>query len=363
MPALPALPSLRPPTRGRAAPLPTGRRTAVPVSDAVVDCAIYVDGRRQPGRWNHADALAEVRRRGAGYVWVGLRTPDVEQMTEVAETFGLHELAVEDAVNSRQRPKLERYDDTLFMVLKTVSYVDHESIATAKEIVESGSVMVFVGADFVVTVRHGNHSELSVVRRAMEDDPEQLALGPAAVLHALADHVVDAYLEVADAVENDVDALEEQIFSPGTSVAIEQIYLLKREVVEFRRAVEPLAQPLKTLVSDKNDFVPKEVRRYFRDVEDHHTAVSERVATFDEVLTSLVDAALAKVSVQQNNDMRKIASYAAIITVPTMIAGIYGMNFTHLPLLKSDFGMWVIVGIMVVACAALWKGFRRNGWL
>ncbi|UZJ23947.1 magnesium/cobalt transporter CorA [Rhodococcus antarcticus] len=359
---MPTLPSLRPPVRGAKA-VPSLQKLSLPASEAVVDCAVYVCGIRQPGRWTHAGALAEVRRRGEGFVWVGLHAPDAGQMTSVAETFGLHDLAAEDAVHAHQRPKLERYDDTLFMVVKTVTYVAHESIDTAKEIVESGEIMVFVGADFVVTVRHGEHSALGTLRASLEADPEQLALGPAAVLHRIADHVVDSYLEVADAVEGDIDALEEQIFSPRTNVDIEQIYLMKREVVEFRRAVAPLGVPLKRLVADRSTLVPKEIRRYFRDVDDHQTAVAERVAAYDEVLNTLVDAALAKVTVQQNGDMRKIAAYAAIITVPTMIAGIYGMNFEHMPELGTQYGYPVVLVVMVAICGLLWRGFRRNGWL
>jgi magnesium transporter len=359
---VPTLPSLRPPARGAKA-VPSLRTLSLPASEAVVDCAVYVAGVRQPGRWTHAGALAEVRRRGEGFVWVGLHAPDAEQMTSVAEIFGLHDLAAEDAVHAHQRPKLERYDDTLFMVVKTVTYVAHESIDTAKEIVESGEIMVFVGADFVVTVRHGEHSALGALRASLEADTEQLALGPAAVLHRIADHVVDSYLEVADAVEGDIDALEEQIFSPRTNVDIEQIYLMKREVVEFRRAVAPLGVPLKRLAADRSTLVPKEIRRYFRDVDDHQTAVAERVAAYDEVLNTLVDAALAKVTVQQNGDMRKIAAYAAIITVPTMIAGIYGMNFDVMPELHTQYGYPVVLVVMVAICGLLWRGFRRNGWL
>ena len=359
---MPSLPSLRPTVRG-AKSAPSLPRLSLPASEAVVDCAVYVAGVRQPGRWSHAAALAEVRRRGEGFVWVGLHAPDEGQMTSVAQTFGLHDLAVEDAVQAHQRPKLERYDETLFLVVKTVTYVAHESIATANEIVESGEIMVFVGADFVVTVRHGEHSALGTLRRTMEADPDQLALGPAAVLHGITDHVVDSYLEVADAVEGDIDALEEQIFSPRTQIDIEQIYLMKREVVEFRRSVAPLGVPLKRLVADRSTLVPKEVRRYFRDVDDHQSAVAERVASYDEVLNTLIDAALAKVTMQQNNDMRKIAAYAAIITVPTMIAGIYGMNFENMPELGTTYGYPVVLLVMLTICAALWRGFRRNKWL
>ena len=198
---------------------------------------MYVDGERLPGRWTHDRALAEVRRRDEGFVWIGLHEPDEEQIKGIAEVFGLHELAVEDAVHAHQRPKLERYDDTLFMVLKTVCYVGHAQPTTANEIVETGEIMVFVGPDFVITVRHGEHSSLQRVRRKLEADPEQLALGPAAVLHAIADHVVDTYLEVTEAIEDDIDEMEAEVFTPRSTMDAEQIYVMKREVLELRRAV------------------------------------------------------------------------------------------------------------------------------
>ena len=222
-------------------------------------------------------ALAEVRSRGEGFVWIGLHEPDDEQITGIAEVFGLHELAVEDAVHAHQRPKLERYDDTLFMVLKTVCYVGHAEPTTANEIVETGEVMVFVGADFVVTVRHGEHSGLRDVRRRLEADPEQLALGPAAVLHAIADHVVDTYLEVTDAIEDDIDEMEAEVFTPRSTMDAEQIYVMKREVLELRRAVVPLGPPLRKLTEGYSSLIPHEVRSYFRDVDDHLVTVTERV--------------------------------------------------------------------------------------
>ena len=209
----------------------------------MVDCGVYVDGTRLPGKYTHAAALAKARELEAGgqsaFVWIGLHEPDEHQMQAVAEVFGLHPLAVEDAVHAHQRPKLERYDDTLFLVLKTVNYVEHESVALAREIVETGEIMVFVGRDFVVTVRHGDHSGLAGVRKQMDALTGQLALGPYAVMHAIADHVVDSYLDVTDLIETDIDAMEEDVFSPRAHTDIEHIYLLKREVVEMRRAVAP----------------------------------------------------------------------------------------------------------------------------
>ena len=335
----------------------------VPISAHVVDCAVYVGGVRLPGRWTHERALAEVRKRGDGFVWIGLHEPDDEQITGVAEAFGLHELAVEDAVHAHQRPKLERYDDTLFMVLKTVCYVGHAQPTTAHEVVETGEVMAFVGHDFVVTVRHGKHSGLRDVRHRLEDDPDQLALGPAAVLHAIADHVVDTYMEVTAAIEDDIDEMEAEVFTPRSTMDSEQIYVMKREVLELRRAVVPLGPPLRKLAEGYSSLVPHDVRSYFRDVDDHLLTVTERVGAFDELLTTLVNAMLAKITMRQNNDMRKITAYAAMISVPTMIAGIYGMNFDAMPELHWQFGYPLVLLTIVVICLGLFRVFRRNQWL
>ena len=364
---MPQLSSLRPTLRAAH----TRVRTVTPLSHlvtlstSVVDCAVYVDGERLPGRFAHERALAEVRRRGEGFVWIGLHEPDEEQITGIADVFGLHELAVEDAVHAHQRPKLERYDDTLFMVLKTVRYCGAPSSATtaAQEVVATGEVMVFLGRDFVITVRHGDHSGLQDVRRRLEADPEQLALGPSTVLHAIADHVVDGYLAVTEAVEDDIEELEREVFTPRSAPDAERIYGMKREVLELRRAVVPLGGPLRKLTEGYSAIVPHEVRSYFRDVDDHLVTVTERIASFNELLTTLVDAALAKITMQQNGDMRKITSYAAMISVPTMVAGIYGMNFKNMPELEWHYGYPVIMALTAVACLLLFRVFRRNQWL
>ncbi len=335
----------------------------VPLSAYVVDCAVYVDGERLPGRWTHTAAVDEVRKRGDGFVWIGLHEPDEEQIQGVAETFGLHELAVEDAVHAHQRPKLERYDNTLFMVLKTVKYVQNASPDTANEIVESGEIMVFLGHDFVVTVRHGNHSGLSVVRRVLEDDAEKLKVGPAAVLYSISDHVVDNYLDVTSRIEDDIDQMEAMVFAPRSRVSADQIYLMKREVLELRRAVMPLAIPLRRLAEGYTPLIPEQVRSYFRDVDDHLIEVAERVTNFDELLTTLVDATLAKITLQQNSDMRKISAWVAIISVPTMVVGVYGMNFENMPELKWKYGYPLVISAVIVACLILYRIFRRNRWL
>jgi magnesium transporter len=239
------MPSFRaqPPTVGGVKNQPVSQeasRIHVPVARAMVDCGVYLDGKRLPGKYTHAAALAkvqELQQHGKqAFVWIGLHEPDEYQMQTVADVFGLHPVAVEDAVHAHQRPKLERYDQTLFLVLKTVNYVEHESIAHAREIVETGEIMIFVGSDFVVTVRHGEHSGLAAVRKRMDASPTLLKLGPYAIMHAIADHVADSYLGVTDLIETDIDAMEEDIFSPTAQTNIECIYMLKREVVELRRA-------------------------------------------------------------------------------------------------------------------------------
>jgi magnesium transporter len=335
----------------------------VPLSAYVVDCAVYIDGERLPGRWSHTDAVAEVRARREGFVWIGLHEPDAEQIQGVAETFGLHELAVEDAVHAHQRPKLDRYEDNLFMVLKTVRYVEHESPTTANEIVETGEIMAFLGEDYIVTVRHGKHSGLHDLRGELERSPDRLRAGPAAVLHGIADQVVDSYLAVTESFEDDIDVIEKAVFAPRSPIGAEQMYLVKREILELRRAVMPLANPLRRLSEGCSSLIPDEVRSYFRDVEDHLTTVSERVTSFDELLTTLLDATLAKITLQQNADMRKITSWAAMIAVPTMVVGVYGMNFDFMPETSWKFGYPLVMFVIFMACLVLYRIFRRNRWL
>jgi len=359
-------PSLRPVVRTKVHG-PDAKTIHVPVARAMVDCGVYVDGSRLPGKFTHGAALNKVHELEdegkKAFVWIGLHEPDNHQMQAVADVYGLHELAVEDAVCAHQRPKLERYDKTLFLVLKTVNYVPHESIANAREIVETGEIMIFVGADFVVTVRHGEHSGLASVRKRMDSSPALMALGPYAIMHAIADHVVDSYLDITDLVETDIDAIEENVFSATQQTNIDHIYMLKREVVEMRRSVGPLTLALQRLGTDHNDLISIEVRRYLRDVLDHNIQASDRIASYDDMLSSLVQAALGKVAMQQNVDMRKISAWVAIAAVPTMIAGIYGMNFDNMPELHWAWGYYAVLLVMVGVCTLLYRTFRRNHWL
>jgi magnesium transporter len=333
---------------------------------SIVDCAVYRDGQRVArgtGPHSYDAAIRQVRDRGSGFVWIGLHEPTEPELSGIAERFDLHRLAVEDAVHAHQRPKLERYDDTLFVVFKTVRYVDHAELTATSEVVDTGELMVFLGRDFVITVRHGRQCPLDGLRRSLEDNPELLSRGPSAVLHGVADQVVDQYLAVTAALQVDIDAVESAVFAERSSCDAERIYQLKREVLELKRAVNPLATPVRRLAERPMRLIEPEIREYFRDVDDHLRRVSEQVSSFDELLTTIVQANLAQVTVAQNEDMRKISAWVAILAVPTMVAGIYGMNFDHMPETHWRFGYPTVLGITFLACLALHRGFHRNGWL
>jgi magnesium transporter len=229
--------------------------------------------------------------------------------------------------------------------------------------VETGAVMVFLGEHFVATVRHGRHAAMGELRRRLEADPQHLALGPSAVLHAVADKVVDDYLAVTDDVQQDIEEIETAVFAPRASTAIERLYQLKRDVIEMKRTVTALAGPIHELAERPRRGVPPEIREYLRDVEDHLSRVREQVGSFDELLTSIMQAGLARITLAENEDMRRISAWVAIAAVPTMIAGIYGMNFAHMPELGSRWGYPVVLVVMGTICGLLYRGFRRNGWL
>ncbi|WP_327293258.1 magnesium/cobalt transporter CorA [Streptomyces sp. NBC_01198] len=335
-----------------------------PLGSAVVNCVVYRDGVRQLDDCTPAEAVRKVRRSG-GFVWMGLHEPTQQEFTGVTELFGLHPLAVEDSIHAHQRPKFERYDDMLFTVLKTVAYVPHDRLTTTSQIVNTGEIMVFTGANFVITVRHGGHGSLGHLREELERSPEHLAKGPSAVLHSIVDHVVDQYLDVADAVQDDIDAVESEVFSPlgGRGADVGRIYQLKRELLELKRAVTPLSRPLQLLTERPYDLIDPGIHKYFRDVEDHLSKANEQINSYDDLLNSILQANIAQVTVAQNEDMRKITAWAAIIAVPTLICGIYGMNFDHMPELHWTYGYPIVLSAMATACIAIHRGFRRNGWL
>ncbi|MEU3035958.1 magnesium and cobalt transport protein CorA [Streptomyces griseoaurantiacus] len=357
----------RPATRKDNGTYDATRDPATP--SAVVDCAVYRDGARvdTPGRLTPQEAMRLVRRDG-GFAWIGLHEPTGTEFAALAGEFGLHPLAVEDAVTAHQRPKLERYDDTLFTVFKTIHYVEHDRLTANSQVVETGEVMCFTGRDFFITVRHGGQGSLRALRNRLQCDPELLAKGPSAVLHAIADHVVDGYIAVADAMQDDIDEVETEVFSPGRKgtprgTDAGQIYQLKREVLEFKRAVSPLLRPMQLLSERPMRLIDPDIQKYFRDVADHLARVQEQVVGFDELLNSILQANLAQASVAQNEDMRKITSWAAIIAVPTMVCGVYGMNFKHMPELHWRYGYPVVMCVTVALCLTIHRTLKRNGWL
>jgi magnesium transporter len=329
----------------------------------IIDCAVYQNGRRRPGELALDDAY-EAGSEENSFVWIGLYEPSPEEFESVRREFSLHELAVEDAIKAHQRPKLEVYDDTVFVVLKTARYVE------AEESVEFGEIMLFLGPQFVVTVRHKPASALGDVRKQIESRPDLLRFGPSAVLYAIVDRVVDDYQPVVQGLDEDIKQVETEVFSEAGSNPAERIYLLKREVIEFHQATAPLQDPLNRLVHGLVPGMRGDMGEYYRDVQDHLLRVVDNVNGFRELLTSVLQANLTQVALRQNEvgmrqnaDMRKISAWVAIVAVPTMIAGIYGMNFDHMPELDWLFGYPLALGLMAVACVALYRAFRRNGWL
>ncbi|MET7360242.1 magnesium/cobalt transporter CorA [Streptomyces sp. NPDC005562] len=332
----------------------------------IVDCAIYREGRRTEGPEDFSDALDEARAEQNAFVWIGLHEPTEKEFAKVSQEFGLHPLAVEDALKAHQRPKLEVYDDSVFMVLKPVVY-EQDS-----DTVSSGEVMIFMGDSFVVTVRHGEGAPLGVVRHRLEADPDVLKHGPTAVLYSIADASVDHYLEVADELQADLEVLEAEVFSPDGGSAsrntASRIYTFKRQILEFRRATGPLALPVARLsgagpYAPSVPFVDETAQPFFRDVNDHLTRVNESVEGLDRLVSDILSAHLAQMSVRQNDDMRKISAWAAMAAVPTMIAGVYGMNFDHMPELHWWWTYPAVILLMAVLEVVLYRMFKRRGWL
>jgi magnesium transporter len=347
--------------RPRPAGAPRTRAPRRELPDPVIDCAIYVDGRRQPPV-DPRDALRVAVERD-GFVWLGLYEPTEAELAVYADEYDLHPLAVEDAVYAHQRPKLERYDDAVFMVLKTGRYVEHEELTATSEVVDTGEVMIFLGPHYVITVRHGDHSELHDLRERLEQERELLCLGPSAVLYAVADLVVDNFLDVVTAVDEDVDELEASVFSPQRTDDIGRLYQLKRELMQLRRAVAPLELPLQRLADRQVDVIPEAMGSYFRDVLDHALRVRDQVAALDELLSSILQASLARTGLSDNEDTRRISAWAAMIAVPTLITGVYGMNFEYIPELRWHYGYFAVLAFIAVVCVLLYRGFKRNGWL
>ncbi len=357
----------------------------------IVDQAIYREGHRIVCH-DLSEELDRLRREDNGFLWIGLKDPTDAEFALVNDELQLHPLAVEDAVSGDQRAKIEHYEGSLLAVLKTLRYVEETSD------VETGEVMVFLGDRFVVTVRRGEANPLAGVRHRMEENAEHLSLGPAAVLHAIMDSVVDNYTLVDAEIHEDLERIEQAVFSGARDVDASAIYRLKREVLEVRRASQPLAEAmLHIFMPPSRSFIERqqrygdrdqgelgdvgtggekidgsEVLAFFRDVQDHLLKVNDHVESYDRLLSDILNAHLAQISVQQNDDMRKISAWVAIAAVPTMIAGIYGMNFHWIPELEVSlniggtelyYGYFVVLAIMIGTCLGLFRAFKRSGWL
>ena len=335
----------------------------------IVDNAIYVGGRRAAEPSSLQETYEACRERH-GLAWIGLYEPTQEEFASVTEEFGLHPLAVEDAIKAHQRAKLERYGETLFTVLKSARYLDES------ETVEFGEIHVFVGADFVVTVRHGEASTLDRVRRRLESMPELLCRGPEAILYAIMDRVVDDYAPVVAGLEHDIDEIETEVFGGKAGVS-KRIYELSREVIEFQRATTPLVVILSSLIGEGAYQVDSEVRRYLRDVQDHALRVTEQVVGFREILQNILSVnltlvslsqneevnKLTQVSIEQNEEVKRISAWAAILFAPTLVGTIYGMNFNHMPELHWLLGYPFALVLMLVTSVSLYAVFKQRGWI
>ncbi len=336
----------------------------------IVDSAIYVDGRRTAPPGSLSETY-EACRAVDGVAWIGLLKPTTQEFAVAAGEFGLHELAVEDAIQAHQRPKLERYGETLFVVLRAARYVDRT------ETVEFAELHVFVGADFVVTVRHGDAPDLSRVRRRMERNPDLLRLGSEAILHAILDQVVDDYGPVVAGLENDIDEIETEVFG-GNAQATRRTYELAREVIDFQRAIKPLPAMIGGLIVGAEKYaIDPELQRYLRDVQDHAIQVQDQVAGFRELLQNILNVniailglqqneevkALSEAAIRQNDEVKKISAWAAILFAPTLVGTVYGMNFESMPELGWRVGYPLSLLLMLVVSVSLFAVFRRRGWL
>jgi magnesium transporter len=332
--------------------------------DAVVDCAVYAGGLRHGGatQVSYPEAARLARRRRGAFVWLGLHEPDLTTMRPVAEVFGLHELLVDQAVSGgAHRPGVETIGDVTRVVLRTARYVEHDRLTATSEVVETGDVTVLIGPWFAITVRHGPVGPLWEVRKELQNRPEVLRQGPWSVAYAVGSRMVDSYLDVAEHVEHDLERIEEETFATERTSEFAHIYQLKREMVEFKRAVLPLAEPLSRLLETPG--LPVGLRPYLEDVRGRLARAVDRVGGFDDLVNSILQARLAQVAVDQNHDMRKIASWAAIAAVPTVIAGIFGMNFDVMPGTEEPWGFYAAVGSMVAIGGGVYHRLKKSGWL
>lgn len=322
----------------------------------IVDIGLYLDGIRTPTTEELSSQLATARSKG-GFVWVGLAEPTEEEFKHVVGELNFHPLAIEDAVAAKQRPKIEDYDGLTFFVIKTVFYNEQKSEIT------TGELICFVDQNFIVIVRHGEGSPLIQVRHDLEQQPAHLKLGPFAVLHAVVDRVIDGYTKIATDLENDVIKIETAVFSGNRKTYSQKIYFLKREVIEYRHAIEPLLIPIQKMVAENFNQVPALMKPFFRDTTDHLQHAIDHASGMDTLLTAVLQADLAHLQLRQNEDVRRISAWVALAAAPTMIAGIYGMNFEYMPELGWRFGYLIIIGAIAVITSVLFYRFKKSHWL
>ena len=324
--------------------------------EAVINCAAYSKGRRVSNI--QIGEVAEILKQSDRFVWIGLHEPSEELLAQVQHEFCLHDLAIEDAHNAHQRPKLENYGDSLFIVLRTAQ------INNKEHRVEFGETHFFVGENFFVSVRHGSSIPYTEVRNRCEKAPELLQKGPGFALYAVMDSIVDQYFPVIEALETELEIVEEKIFGekPSRSTT-EHIYQLKRELLEVKRAVSPLIDMCNKLMRFDLALIPEDTRPYFRDVYDHTIRINEMIDNARELLSGALEANFSMISISQSDVSKKFAGWAAILAVPTMVAGIYGMNFKWIPELGWHWGYPVVLGLTIIICLILYFSFRRSGWL
>lgn len=322
----------------------------------IVDCAQYCRGVRQDAEKLDIETAAARAKRGDGFVWLGLHDPDVDELRRVGAAFGLHELALEDAYSKHQRPKLEDYDGSYFVVLKTAHYDDE------REEIDFGEINLFIGAGYLIAIRHGKGSALAPARDRLESRPELVEVGPAAAAWAILDKVVDDYAPVVEGLERDIEEVEQTVFA-GEVAPTQRIYFLRREVIEFHRAVQPLVGPLESLETGVVIDLDEQIRRYFRDVADHARRIDEQLHDQRDLLTGVLDANLSLITLRQNEVVRSISAWAAIIALPTFIASVYGMNFDDMPELHTELGYPLALLAMVLVVVTMYRFFKRIRWL
>jgi len=324
--------------------------------EGVVNCAAYSDGRRVANI--SIEAISDHLSEPNGFVWIGLYEPSEELLKQIQREFNLHDLAIEDAHQAHQRPKLETYGETLFIVVRPAE------IERGSRRIDFGETHFFVGKNFIVSIRHGSSRAYSEVRTRCESTPQLLKKGPGFALYAVMDSIVDGYFPVIDALEEELQILEERIFAERPNrETTRQIYDLKRQLVEVKRAVSPLIDMCTRLMRFDLEFIPEDTRPYFRDIYDHVIRINEMIDSSREILATALEANFSLISISQNEIQKRFAGWAAILAVPTMIAGVYGMNFKFMPELDWQYGYPFVISVILILCGLMYGAFKRAGWL